>query len=1084
VANCDICNGEISEGYALHGVLVSLANYMPPAARQRAALFGVSPDEMHSNLMAKAKVDTTPWVACDDCVPHFLGSDQEKTHARAVAARILRGETAPLASLPQTSSLFNAQPARPAPSKTMTCRKCGKQVDYDERLRMCPHCGTYDPGWVLVMPGTSDPVAQKLKTNAGNYYQQGRKREAIAEFSRAAEIDPSDPTIFNNIGAIYMELGEYENAASFLEKALALDPELGPARRQLQRVRERMQAPAPAQSSDVPAAVVAQTSTPVGQPAAGAPRKTETGVALIDAAARARWGEAAPADSGLLAKAEALLAGNVLQPGPKAVLLLRMCGLANKLGHPKLAQYSAQLQKLSSHVPLEEGKAFAELKADMAAQTPGAAKPPKGFAAELLVEIKAALETSATDPQGAGQRLRAVEENLRQRFWPFGKGPVWEGLVRAWVEVDRREALERMKRVPRQVGERLVVGMHAANPLQDEEWMLLDKSVGRQAAVQVVRRLLAVPRPQLHLPAELLQSVVKSLRVTVLQAYAGAQAPQLLGQALAEYEALIGSLPAEPAAQRGSLWEELYGIVAKTAPHKDRWPIRFTALVRVVHYGVREGLLAEAALGNLIPLTPAHLADLVKATFFAQSADSQDAAPALRALQRATGNNPVAIAWFLVRLVGRGLGTEALRVAHMTEQAQDMAMRVRRAWLSQFPDKATAAISPSDMAGDPLGGFLTQKSLAEKVEFLQRATRNGAESLPGPMWVVPVEWEPGGIKGFLRDVAARNKPPEAQAKEYVARTPLYNSILPVGPVKEADQFTEYVRIMGGYAEYEFQMLDPDLLRALIAWGDQSPQEVESLARAMWQAISPPDFVLSVTWLAMALLERCTKLLAVAPKVLVEECLGWVGKEWKPRKVKIGGQEYELGIPKEQLFAHCTFAAANIDLLSPSRRDEIIVRGLQKYPPEPVSLAGAAYLYARDKPALELAPPVQLKGKLEAAWQLGVVRRSEEAIGLAMAHEALKDLVGAELAKELHFCDICNAVTPRGEVSAFAADELRQVVAAGFEPGEEFDRHAAMSALTRSQLLERWKHGLVAQSTSDWWLCPKCIARAQSFRVAA
>src|SRR3972149_10600470 len=104
MVNCDICNREIIEGYALHGVLVSLANYMPPAARQRAALFGVSPDEMHANLMAKAKVDTTPWIACEECVPHFLGAEPEKAQAREAAAKLLRGEPVPLASLPQTSS--------------------------------------------------------------------------------------------------------------------------------------------------------------------------------------------------------------------------------------------------------------------------------------------------------------------------------------------------------------------------------------------------------------------------------------------------------------------------------------------------------------------------------------------------------------------------------------------------------------------------------------------------------------------------------------------------------------------------------------------------------------------------------------------------------------------------------------------------------------------------------------------------------------------------------------------------------------------------------------------------------------------
>jgi len=1081
MVNCDICNREITEGYALHGVLVSLANYMPPAARQRAALFGVSPDEMHANLMAKAKVDTTPWIACEECVPHFLGAEPEKAQARDAAAKLLRGEPVPLASLPQTSSLFTAQPARPAPSKTMTCRQCGKQVDYAERLRMCPHCGTYDPGWVLVMPGTTDPVAQKLKTNAGNYYQQGRKREAIAEFSRAAEIDPSDATIFSNIGAIHMELGEYEAAASFFEKALALDPDLGPAKRQLQRVRERMQAPAPAQSSDVPAAIVAQTSTPVGQPAAGAPRTAETGVALIDAAARARQGEPAPGDSGLFAKAEALLAGDVLQPGPKAVLLLQLCRWASVFRYPKLGDYLAQLQKLEPYVPPSERKDLADLQAELATKTPGRPKAAKGFAVELLAEIEAALQASASDPQGAGQRLLAVDENLRQRFWPFGKGPVWEGLVRAWVKVDRRAALGRMKMIPKRVQGQLVSDMQKASPLENEEWMILDKTIGRQAAVEVVKKLLSESCSNLHLPAEVLETVAKGLRMSLVQAYGAAQPAPIVSQALSDYETLLGALPAEVGTQRSALWEELYRMVAKTAPPKLRWAIRFSALPRVVQYGVRAGHLTETALNNLIPLTPPHVADFVKSTYFAESADAQDAAPALQALQRSTGNNPVAIAWFLVRLLGRGLGIEALRVAQMTQQAQEMTLRVRRAWLSQSPETATAAISPSDMPGDPVGGFLAQKSLAEQVEFLQSATRNGAESLPGPMWVVPIDWKPGGIKGFLRDVAAKGKPPEVQAEEYVARTPLYNQVLPAGAVKEADQFAEYVRIMGGYAEYEFQTLDLRLLQALVAWGDQNPEQVESLARAMWDAIRPADFVLYVPWLASALLTRCIWVLAAAPKVLVEDCLGWVGKEWKPRKVKQGGQEVVLGMPKERLFSNCYSAALHVDLHSPRRRDEIIRRGLQAYDSGSEDVTEAAYWYGKGKPALELTPPIPLKGKLEAAWQLGIVRRGLKSLGAAMERDAWLRAEGTDAFADVHSCDICNSLTPRIGITVIPSDEFLKIVAAGFDPGEDLVRQEV--GLPRDQLLERWEHAQVVQLTSDWRLCPKCAARARIFRMA-
>ena len=134
--------------------------------------------------------------------------------------------------------LFKSKKDKPRKKKIMVCRKCGREVTFDEKLTACPHCKTYNPGWVHVMPGTKDARAQKHKETAGTYYSQGKKRQAISEFTKAAEIDPTDPTIFNNIGAIYGELGAYSEAQKYLRKALEIDPDLGPAKRQLKRIQE------------------------------------------------------------------------------------------------------------------------------------------------------------------------------------------------------------------------------------------------------------------------------------------------------------------------------------------------------------------------------------------------------------------------------------------------------------------------------------------------------------------------------------------------------------------------------------------------------------------------------------------------------------------------------------------------------------------------------------------------------------------------------------------------------------------------------------------------------------------------------
>jgi len=164
---CDICNESLEhgEGYVLHGSLIAKANYMAEVTRINAAAFGMSPEEMQANLMAKARVDTTHWMACDKCIAHFLGTEEEKAKAHDLAKRFWQGEKILLHVLPTTSSLFEKakKPEAQKKGRKMVCRKCGKEVEYDEKLTACPHCMTYNPGWVMVVPGTKDPRAQKTQ---------------------------------------------------------------------------------------------------------------------------------------------------------------------------------------------------------------------------------------------------------------------------------------------------------------------------------------------------------------------------------------------------------------------------------------------------------------------------------------------------------------------------------------------------------------------------------------------------------------------------------------------------------------------------------------------------------------------------------------------------------------------------------------------------------------------------------------------------------------------------------------------------------------------------------------------------------
>lgn len=119
-----------------------------------------------------------------------------------------------------------------------TCRTCGKDVIGKQELTTCPHCGKVNPGWVHVLDKPKDPRVVQLLAAAGDRYARGQKREALAEFLRAAELDPNEAAICSNIGAVYGELGEHEAAIRYLKKALSLDPNLGSAQRMLSQIEQ------------------------------------------------------------------------------------------------------------------------------------------------------------------------------------------------------------------------------------------------------------------------------------------------------------------------------------------------------------------------------------------------------------------------------------------------------------------------------------------------------------------------------------------------------------------------------------------------------------------------------------------------------------------------------------------------------------------------------------------------------------------------------------------------------------------------------------------------------------------------------
>lgn len=63
--------------------------------------------------------------------------------------------------------------------------------------------------------------------NTGSQYSRARKYDlAIAEFNKALELAPDEPSIYNNLGVAYTAQKKYDEAISVFAKAIKLDPTL------------------------------------------------------------------------------------------------------------------------------------------------------------------------------------------------------------------------------------------------------------------------------------------------------------------------------------------------------------------------------------------------------------------------------------------------------------------------------------------------------------------------------------------------------------------------------------------------------------------------------------------------------------------------------------------------------------------------------------------------------------------------------------------------------------------------------------------------------------------------------------------
>jgi hypothetical protein len=690
--------------------------------------------------------------------------------------------------------------------------------------------------------------------------------------------------------------------------------------------------------------------------------------------------------SRLIATMDALLDGKELAEQPRALLLLRMCQFCLLFQPDKLERYWQMLLAIQRKLPDDLKEDWESLKSSLEGS-----EEKKGFTAEMLAEVKEAKDLAATDLEEAKRRLQDCETRLRKRFNPFGKGPVWKALVEVWTPIDRSYALGLLKQISAALQGSYVGKMNKAQMLTPQEWEILVGALGKGRAEQVALKLLEDAEQAMNLPKEIAAGVALQLCNAVSQLGGQGNESGML-EKFGQYSRLLGMVSSSQIAHKAQeLLEELYVLIAKTAPLDSIWMVRFSLLGAVIGMGVQlQGkgvdVMDEPHMQRLIGKTPSQLVPFAWAQWAGMTAAGQ-VEKAYATVMEKTGQDALAEAWFLVTLVGQGLAKDAMVLARQSPRADELLPRLRRAWLSTDPEAARTEIAVADMAGDPIGEFLAQGGAAQRAAYLQSVTENGARSVPGALWAgVGTEDEPEGLRGFWKSLSTRKKSHDEIIHAYLVANPLYSSYR--RDTKKEDHFREHLRV-NGYGEYSYQKIDGALLSALVAWGDQEPQQVRSVLRGMWQAIRPDDQILMVDWLRNAIMTRCVNVFAADAQVLTDDYLGWLKQELvqKGRQWRFGNQIMTLKYPPTAPLQFALAAASTVGGASPRRRDEVLLSGLRKFEANPALIESAAQLYNSDKQPLVLEPPVQLKPNLVASWQTGIVKNALPSILKTMASSA-------------------------------------------------------------------------------------------------
>lgn len=672
---------------------------------------------------------------------------------------------------------------------------------------------------------------------------------------------------------------------------------------------------------------------------------------------------------------DAVLSEKSLQPSARALILLRVCQFAQGLKPEILDNYWTQLQQVNKHLPEKYKEPFKVLKA---AIEPPKSKDAKGFAREIFNMIDKAFEPDIPNKDEAVKILRNCEIQLKKRRWPFGKKQAWEALVKAWARVDRQAALKLLEKVSPEVQQGIIVNMNKSASLSEDEWEKAHLSPTR--GVFIIKDILDEDKPILDLPESLALDIgfhlVEDVNLLSPTEAEESKTQSKRDKALKRYYKLVTIVSKKHPDTAFQLMENLFTKTLNTKRFKEAWPEHFTFLSEIIRLWASFPEMKDRTQEFLLNEKTGHFRDYLIAHWYAMTVVAdEEAANALNLVKDLCEEKRDAESWFLTTLVRRGAPQTALNLAQKLVRSETLLPRIRRAWMLTHRASASTAISAKDFSNDIIGQFLLLTSIKDQVEFLREKTERGKKSLPAEMWS-----QPNILKIFDQ---INNKEAMVQDNSLMV---LYSR-----NEKKENRFSHYVR-MHGYAQYSHEQLDPILMTALVAWGEEHPVEVESLFKKMWDVMQPDDNLVLLDIVRNSIFKRCQTLFPALPKLYKKLFLDWIKKKLVDNSIsrREGNQIRTFSLKSFVLFLYCLIGAQNVMNISTKNCEELIQICLEHYTIEKDYLTTAASLYSTGKGLQALVPPSDhLSSSHLKDWQLGVVDSSSPII-LSMMMEDQKE----------------------------------------------------------------------------------------------